>query len=214
MYYPPTNPYPTFNISSIPSGSTCPHGGIQIETGIDDNVNGVLDPEEVDNTENICNEGPHYQNMIVVAKKGGNYTSVQSAIDSIGDADADNPYLIWITPGVYSETVVMKPHVHIQGAGQEMTIITSTVGDDVYPLSEVTLVLTLNTSLRDLTMMNSGNFTYNTALLTEDSANFTQIADVMVKAHGNGSNNYAICISGSGTNIELLNINALSKNGS
>ncbi|MDY6935897.1 MAG: pectinesterase family protein [Spirochaetota bacterium] len=214
MFYPATNPYPTFNISSIPSGNTCPHGGIQIETGIDDNNNGALDPEEVDNTENICNEGAQYQNMIVVAKKGGNYTSVQSAIDSIGNADADNPYLIWIAPGVYSETVVMKSYVHIQGAGQEVTIITSMVGGNAYPPIEGTLILTSNTSLRDLTVMNNGTSDYNTALLTEVGANFTQIADVTIKAQGSGLYNYAICISGSGTNIELLNVTALSENGS
>ena len=72
MFYPANNPYSAFNISSIPSGSICPHGGIQIDTDIDDNVNAVLYSEEVDNTENICNEWAHYQNMIVVTKKGGN----------------------------------------------------------------------------------------------------------------------------------------------
>jgi len=69
--------------------------------------------------------GTHYQNVVVVAQSGGDYTSVQSAIDSIGDAAADNAYLVWVAPGVYSETVTMKPYVHLQGAGQEATIITS-----------------------------------------------------------------------------------------
>lgn len=33
----------------------CPTGGIQVETGIDENGNGFLDDEEVDKTEKVCN---------------------------------------------------------------------------------------------------------------------------------------------------------------
>jgi hypothetical protein len=33
----------------------CPSGGIQVETGIDENGNGILDPAEVDITQNVCN---------------------------------------------------------------------------------------------------------------------------------------------------------------
>ena len=33
----------------------CPEGGILVETGIDENGNGVLDPDEVDDTHKVCN---------------------------------------------------------------------------------------------------------------------------------------------------------------
>ncbi|MDH5560824.1 MAG: hypothetical protein OEY59_08200, partial [Deltaproteobacteria bacterium] len=36
-------------------GLECPFGGIAVETGIDENRNGVLDTLEVDNTEYVCN---------------------------------------------------------------------------------------------------------------------------------------------------------------
>ena len=77
--------------------------------------------------------GGDYQNVVVVAKSGGDYTSVQAAIDSITDDAADNPYLVWVAPGVYEEQVTMKPYVHLQGAGQEATVITSTASNSAWP---------------------------------------------------------------------------------
>jgi hypothetical protein len=35
--------------------SSCPNGGITVETGLDTNGNGVLDPSEVQNTQYVCN---------------------------------------------------------------------------------------------------------------------------------------------------------------
>ena len=45
--------------SSLASGSTsCTYGGVKIEMGIDDNMNGTLDSSEVDKTEYVCNGAP------------------------------------------------------------------------------------------------------------------------------------------------------------
>ncbi|MGK5092466.1 hypothetical protein WDW89_10700 [Deltaproteobacteria bacterium TL4] len=35
--------------------TTCPNGGIQVDTGIDENKNGLLDANEVDTSEKVCN---------------------------------------------------------------------------------------------------------------------------------------------------------------
>ena len=41
-------------LNSAPSAS-CPNGGITVESGVDTNGNGVLDPSEVSNTQYVCN---------------------------------------------------------------------------------------------------------------------------------------------------------------
>ncbi len=150
------------------------------------------------------------QNLIHVAKSGGDYTSVQAALDSITDAALDNPYLVWVVPGEYSETVTMKPYVHLQGAGQEVTIITS---NGSLPPSQATLVLASDVSLRDLTVGNSGAGIQNVALLASAGVTRTLVADVTVRAHGGGEVNFAILID-SGAGVRLQQVTALGENGS
>jgi hypothetical protein len=66
-----------------------------------------------------------YRNVIVVAKAGGDFTAVKTAVNSITDNSPDNPYLVWVAPGIYTETVRMKPYVDIEGAGEGVTRIVS-----------------------------------------------------------------------------------------
>ncbi|MCD6344751.1 MAG: hypothetical protein J7M17_04005, partial [Anaerolineae bacterium] len=153
-------------------------------------------------------------NVIMVAQSGGDYTSVQAAIDSITDAAADNPYLVWVAPGVYNETVTMKPYVHLQGAGQEATVITSTATTGAWPPDTGTLVLTDHVSLRDLTVGNSGTGSRNVALLAMDGTTQTLVTDVTARVQGAGiSNNYASFLTGSGTGVTLSDVTALAENG-
>jgi hypothetical protein len=158
--------------------------------------------------------GADYQNVVVVAKSGGDYTSVQAAIDSVAGAAADNPYLVWVAPGVYSETVTMKPYVHLQGAGQEATIITSDASSSAWPPDRATLVLASDVSLRDLTVGNSGAGDANAALLATAGMTRTLVADVTARALGGGVSNHAILLSGGGTGVTLQQVTALAENGS
>ncbi len=150
-----------------------------------------LDADTVDGL-HASELGTHYQNVVVVAKSGGDYTSVQAAIDSISGEAAGNPYLVWVAPGVYEEQVTMKPYVHLQGAGQEATVITSTASSSVWPPTQATLVLASDASLRDLTVGNSGAGDHNVALLATAGMTHTLATDVTARALGGGTYNYAI----------------------
>jgi hypothetical protein len=156
-----------------------------------------------------------YAGVVSVAKSGGDYSSVQAAIDSITDASAGTPYLVWVAPGVYEEQVTIKPYVHLMGAGQETTVISSTVGGESFPPTQATLVLTRNTSLRDLTVSNSSTLTEGIALLVPAGVTETLVADVSARAQGYATENYAIHVMGIGSgyiNLTLHNVNALAEN--
>ena len=61
---------------------------------------------------------------IIVAKSGGDFTSVQAALDSITNNSTTNHYLVKVGPGTFTETVTMKPFVVIEGASERATKIT------------------------------------------------------------------------------------------
>ncbi len=150
------------------------------------------------------------ENVITVAKSGGDYETVQAAIDSISDAAADNTYLVWVAPGVYEEQVTMRPYVHLQGADQEATIITSTISGDA-PI-QATLALTHHVSLRDLTVGNSGAPTTSVALLAADGTTQTLVADVTARGQGAADNAFGIYLIGSGTGVTLQDVTGLAEN--
>ncbi len=161
-------------------------------------------------------KGTPYQNVVIVAKSGGDFTSIQSAVNSISDASKSNPYLIWVAPGVYSEAVTLKPNLHLQGSGQGVTIITSTASSSSTPPTQASLVLASNVSLRDLTVQNTGTGMHNVGLMASNGASDILVVDVEAGSQGNGSsgsNNYAIYLTGNGTRVTLQSVNALAENG-
>jgi hypothetical protein len=90
-------------------------------------------------------------NVVVVAKSGGDFTDLASAMASITTASATNPYLIRIMPGTYTSAaaVIGKEWVTIEGAGQSSTKL-------VGPVSDALLYIVSYQEIRGLTMENTG----------------------------------------------------------
>jgi hypothetical protein len=101
-----------------------------------------------------------YKNVVVVAKAGGDFTSIQAALNSITDNSAANPYMVWVGPGTYTETVTMKPYVDIEGAGEDATTITYAGNAS----NTGTVVGSANAELRFLTVQNTGGTAAATAI--------------------------------------------------
>ena len=68
---------------------------------------------------------PKTSNILYVDKEGnGDFSSISSAVDSITGASASNPYLIYISPGIYTEPLLPIPqYVSLQGTGNSFDTI-------------------------------------------------------------------------------------------
>lgn len=161
---------------------------------------------------------PHYTNVVVVAKSGGDFSDPIAAINSITDASGTNPYLVKIMPGVYdlgAGTLVMKEYVDVEGAGENATVLTSSVSGGFFPVtatvsgannSELRLLTVTNTALSGLgvaisnlnsspklthlTAAVSGSPAYASAILNDHSS--PTMNDVTASVTGATSDMYAV----------------------
>ncbi|UCG22683.1 MAG: hypothetical protein JSW55_10905 [Chloroflexota bacterium] len=149
------------------------------------------------------NDGVEYEHVIAVAKSGGDFTSIQAAIDSIADASVTNRYLVWVGPGRYDEQVTLKPYVYLQGAERWGAIVENTGGDASFPPGTATLTLSRNTHVRRLTVLATGTSAYNAAILAPDGTAQTLLTEVFAEARGAGGVNFGIVISGTNTSMAV-----------
>lgn len=152
------------------------------------------------------------QNVVTVARSKGDFTNIQSAIDSISDASSSNPYLIYIGPGLYpigASPITMKEFVSITGSGEGITIISGAksgtlAGDDHGLVNAAS-----NTSLSNLTVQNFGlNNDLSSAIFISEEEN-ARIENVTAKALGVSDTNSGIFIYGdNGTVIKNVTASA------
>jgi len=112
-------------------------------------------------------QGSAYDNVVIVAKSGGDFGSIQAALNSITDASASNRYLVWVGPGTYAETVAMEQYVDIEGAGELTTKITAS-GSTTYTTG--TVMGANNAELRFMTVENTGGSQYAVAIYNHNSS--------------------------------------------
>ena len=136
-------------------------------------------------------QGTSYQQVVVVAKSGGDYTSIQAALDSITDASAAKRYLVWVAPGVYTERVTMKPYVDVEGANTTLTRISYGAAAT---LNTGTVVAASNAELRFVTVENTGGNIYGVGVYNASTSYF-YLFKVQVTASG-AAQHYAVYNSG------------------
>lgn len=147
-----------------------------------------------------------YQNIKVVAKSGGDFTTITDALNSITDASDTNHYLIYIAPGVYEEHVTMKEYVDIEGAGELTTKITFTGSSTEEPS---TVVGANNAELRFLTVENIGGAYYATAIYNDGVS--PRLTHITASAWG-GTANYGV--SNKASSPTMTNVTASASGGS
>lgn len=154
--------------------------------------------------------GGSYTHTIVVHpdpnenKAGG---ELINAMARITDNSEDNPYLVKVEPGVYhlaAGSLTLKPYVDVEGSGEGVTTITSTVSSGAG-----TVVGTDHAELRFLTVKNSGGGQQAVALFSEStSPRFTHVT----AAASGAAENYGIHMS-NGSPV-LTNVTASATGGS
>ncbi len=150
---------------------------------------------------------PSYSNVVVVAKRGGDFTTIQAAINSITTASETNPFLVWVAPGIYNEQVTMKPYVDLQGAGRWMTTIS--YGGFANP-DQGTVNLAANTELRSCKVENTGA-TAAVAIALFSNATSYRVSDVLATAKGGATANVALAnMDGAGL---LTDVNMVAQGG-
>ena len=92
---------------------------------------------------------------VVVAKRGGNYTTITAALNGITPT-ATNPFVIEVWPGIYTEpgTVNMKSYVHLKGSGRDVTTVKTSLGTTANVISAIGLT---NVTISGLTVTGGSN---------------------------------------------------------
>jgi len=85
--------------------------------------------------------------VLTVAASGGDYTSIQTAIDAITDNSITKPYVIFIYPGTYTENITMEDFVTLDGEGKRSDVVID--GSITFPV-----VASDKSSLKDLMIIN------------------------------------------------------------
>lgn len=136
-------------------------------------------------------KGTSYDNVVVVAKSGGDYTSIQSAIDSITDEGVANKYLVWIAPGVYEEQVTLADYIYLQGASRDSVTIEYT-GGALMDATTATLIMAGNSAVEDVSIVMDGSFANGIGIYTDSGS--PRIQNVNVTSSGAINENHGIYV--------------------
>jgi hypothetical protein len=109
-------------------------------------------------------------NVITVSPSGGDFTSIQAALNSISDASPFNRYAVLVGPGTYEGKITLKSWVSVIGASPQLTRIESDGG--VFDFFAATVAGADNAELRNLTVLSeaaSSGFQYAVGILAYET---------------------------------------------
>ena len=139
--------------------------------------------------------GIEYENFISVSPSGGDYTSVAAALASITDSSDTNRYLVWVGPGVYTESnlVSVPAYVHLKGSGPNVTVITSSRSSATPSNASATVDLLEDSRISEVTVRNTGTGTFGIAIYSAETTRDTRVDNVVAQAIGaGGTGHYAV----------------------
>ncbi|MCP4202423.1 MAG: hypothetical protein GY769_10885 [bacterium] len=144
-----------------------------------------------------------YADVIIVAKSGGHFTSIQAALDSIPPPPVISRSLVLVAPGVYDEQVTMRPFVDIEGSGEGVTIIRWSGSTS---FDSGTVVGGHYAELRSLTVVNTGGDDNAIAIFLEEVS--TTLSEVSAFATGGIYNSTGIYIRNCSPTLRHVNVSA------
>ena len=119
--------------------------------------------------------------VILVAKNGGDFTDVKTAIDSISDANETNRYLVYVGPGVYEVTapIVLKEWVTLKGSGRKATKLEGHLSSATEAESAI-VIGAPNTEMTELSIVNSGGHQLSIGIYNNQCSPIISNIDVTV----------------------------------
>lgn len=195
--------------------------GIQGEQGIQGDqglqgIQGIQGPPGEQGEQGEQGEAAEWENVVIVAQSGGDFTSVAEALSSI-EASETNPYQVIVAPGIYTETelCVVAPYVHLKGSGPNATYITSARSGAAENNESATVELQNNGRISECTIDNTGfASTYGIGLWSGEAGREAVIINTTILASGaGGTGHFAVYLSDSQPTIRSSHLNATGAGG-
>ncbi len=150
--------------------------------------------------------GVEWSHVVVVAKSGGDYTTINDALGNITPSSTDR-YLLLVMPGTYAEQVTLPSYVHLKGAGTRSTIITSQANGLHNDASAATLNVPADSQVSDLAVSNESTTNDGVALRVSSGNGSTLIVNVYLRTTNAGGGRHVALYLNGGT-PKLTNLHA------
>lgn len=151
--------------------------------------------------------GSSTSNVVVVAKSGGDYTTITDALAAITPS-ANEPYLVKVMPGVYDEHVVVPEYVHIQGSGCELTEITSASSGQWFSEEAATVAMSANAQLSEITVSNTSVTDGASAVRINLGNENTRLFNVKMYTNGAGGDRHVGLVVRSSNDVMIAHVMA------